>query len=223
MRFIRTNAPQGWVLKAVTLNGQDITDTPMEFPAGQTVTGLQVMLTKKVSSLSGLVADARGKPVLDATVVIFPADDKLWTNQSRFIKAARPDQDGTYRVTGLPPNESYLAVALQGLEDGQAGDPEFLATIKDSATKFTLGEGETKAVDVKLSPRAAMSMDASSGRSLPQGSVVRCSSWDQGSGMNKAVNNVFTEDAGVFCSRKCLGDYLKDDRSGMFGLGGQRS
>ncbi len=152
-RLIRTNAPQGWTLKSVNLNGQDITDTPMEFPSGQTVTGLQVTLTRKVSSLTGLVADSKGKPVLDATVVIFPADEKLWTYQSRFIKAARPDQDGTYRVTSLPPNESYLAVAFQGLEDGQAGDPEFLATIRDIGTKFTLEDGETKAVDVKLSTR----------------------------------------------------------------------
>jgi hypothetical protein len=152
-RLIRTNAPQGWTLKSVSLNGQDITDTPVEFPPGATVTGLQVVLTRKVSSLTGLVADARGKPVLDATVVIFPADEKLWAYQSRFIRAARPDQDGTYRVSALPPNESYLAVALQGLEDGQAGDPEFLATIKDMGTKFTLGDGEAKAVDVKLTAR----------------------------------------------------------------------
>ena len=82
--------------------------------------------------------------------MIFPSNDKLWTYQSRFIKAARPDQDGKYRVTALPP-ESYLVVALQGLEDGQAGDPDFLASIKDLATKLDLGEGESKAVDVKLS------------------------------------------------------------------------
>jgi hypothetical protein len=44
-------------------------------------------------------------------------------------------------------------VAVQGLEDGQAGDPEFLATVRDSAAKFDLGEGETKAVDVKLKPQ----------------------------------------------------------------------
>ncbi|MEO8681300.1 MAG: carboxypeptidase-like regulatory domain-containing protein [Vicinamibacterales bacterium] len=152
-RLIRAAAPQGWTLKSVNLNGQDITDVPTEFPPGQTLTGLQVTLTRKVSALTGVVADDKGKPVLDATVIIFPADEKLWTYQSRFIKAARPDQDGTYRVTALPPNEAYLAVALQGLEDGQAGDPEFLATIKDTAAKFSLGDGETKAVDVKLSTR----------------------------------------------------------------------
>jgi hypothetical protein len=152
-RLIRANAPQGWMLKSVFLNGQDITDVPTEFPPGQVVSGLQVTLTKKVSALSGLVTDARGNPVLDATVVVFPSNDKLWTFQSRFIKAARPDQDGKYEMSALPPDGNYLVVALQGLEDGQAGDPEFLATVKDLATKFSIAEGETKAVDVKLSAR----------------------------------------------------------------------
>jgi hypothetical protein len=148
--LVRTGLPQGWALKSISLNGQDITDTAVEFPQGQTVNGMQVVLTKKITTVSGLVADSRGNPALDSTVVVFPADDRLWTFQSRFIKAARPDQDGRYRVTGLPGSTSYLVVALQGLEDGQAGDPEFLASIKDQATGFELGEGDTKSVDIKL-------------------------------------------------------------------------
>jgi hypothetical protein len=150
---IRTSAPQGWMLKSVFLNGQDITDTPMEFPPGQSVSGVQVVMTKKIASVSGAVTDARGNPALDATVVVFPANEKLWTYQSRFIRAARPDQDGKYRVSALPSPEQYLVVAVQGLEDGQAGDPEFLASVRNSAAKFDLAEGETKAVDVKLNPQ----------------------------------------------------------------------
>jgi len=149
--ILRAQAPQGWAMKAVVINGEEITDTPTEFPAGQAVGGLQIVLTKNITSLTGQVMDSRGNPVLDATVVVFPSNEKLWTFQSRFIKAARPDQEGKYRITGLPGLENYLAVALQGLEDGQAGDPEFLATIKDLGTKVELGEGESKAVDVKLS------------------------------------------------------------------------
>jgi len=149
--IVRAQPPQGWAMKSVFVNGQEITDTATEFPAGQTVNGMQIVLTKKVTSLTGQVSDSKGNPVLDATVVVFPGNEKLWTFQSRFIKAARPDQEGKYRVTGLPGPEDYLVVALQGLEDGQAGDPEFLATIKDLATKLELGEGESKAVDVKLS------------------------------------------------------------------------
>ena len=149
--LIRAQAPQGWTMKSVIVNGDDITDMPTEFPAGQTVNGMQIVLSKKVTSLTGQVTDSRGNPVLDATIVVFPSDEKLWTYQSRFIKAARPDQDGKFQVTGLPGPERYLAVALQGLEDGQAGDPEFLAAIKELAARVELGEGESKSVDVKLS------------------------------------------------------------------------
>jgi hypothetical protein len=148
--LVRTSSPQGWTLKSVLLNGQDITDTPMEFPPGQTIGGLQIVMTKKVTTLSGLVTDGRGNPALDATVVVFPSDEKLWMYQSRFIKAARPDQDGRYRMTALPGGTDYLVVAVQRLEDGQAGDPEFLGSVRDSAVKLELGDGESKAVDVKL-------------------------------------------------------------------------
>jgi hypothetical protein len=151
--FIRTSTPQGWMLKSVAVNGQDITDTPTEFQPGQPIAGVQIVMTKKVTTLSGLVTDTRGNPVLDATVVVFPASESLWTFQSRFVKTARPDQEGRYRLTALPGSEEYLVAAVQGLEEGQAGDPEFLASLRDAAAQFELAEGETKAVDVKLAPR----------------------------------------------------------------------
>ena len=148
--LIRTSSPQGWTLKSILFNGQDVTDVALELPPAQVVSGVQIVMTKKVASVSGAVTDARGAPVLDATVVVFPANEKLWTYQSRFIRAARPDQEGRYEITPLPGPEQYLVVAVQGLEDGQAGDPDFLLSVKDEAARFELTEGETKAVDVKL-------------------------------------------------------------------------
>jgi len=149
-RVFRVNAPQGWSLKSVLLNGQDVTDVPLELPPGQTVSGMQIVITERATDLSGRVTDARSQPVTDVTVVIFPADEGKWTYQSRFIRAARPDQDGRYQIRGLPPSDDYLAIAVQGLEDGQAGDPEFLATIREHAAKLALGEGETRALDLRF-------------------------------------------------------------------------
>jgi hypothetical protein len=41
--------------------------------------------------------------------------------------------------------------------------------------------------------------------------------------VDSQTTNVMLEDSGVFCSRKCLGDYLKSgDRSGVFDLGGKK-
>jgi hypothetical protein len=149
-RLIRASAPQGWTTKTVTFNGQDVTDTPIEIPPGQTAGGFHVVLTDKVTNLSGRVVDARGDPVASAAVVIFPADERLWTFQSRFIRAARPDQQGRYQLTGLPPYDDYRILALSELEDGQAGDPEFLMRVREQGSRFSLNEGETKSVDVKL-------------------------------------------------------------------------
>ncbi len=149
-RVFRVNAPQGWSLKSVLLNGQDVTDIALDLPPGQTVAGLQIVITERATDLSGRVTDARSRPVTDVTIVIFPADEEKWVYQSRFIRAARPDQDGRYQIRALPPSDDYLAVAVQGLEDGQAGDPEFLASIREHAARFSLGEGETRALDLRF-------------------------------------------------------------------------
>jgi hypothetical protein len=151
-RLFRVNAPQGWVVHGVTLNSQDITDVPVDFAPGQTVTGVQVVLTRTVASLSGLVVDDGNQPMLDATVVAFPADDSRWTYLSRFIRTARPNQEGRFQITPLPAGD-YLIVAVQGLEDGQAGSPDFLAAVKSAAAAVTLKPGEARTMNVRLATR----------------------------------------------------------------------
>ena len=119
-------------------------------PGRWSTDGLQIVFTRKTTDLSGLVTDDRDEPVLDATVVIFPANKDLWTYSSRYVRSARPDTNGSYSFKSLPPSEDYLVIAVQNLEQGQGSDPEFLARAEE-AKRFSLNEGETKAVDIKLS------------------------------------------------------------------------
>jgi len=149
-RYVRITTPSAWTLKTVLVNSQDVTDVPVDAGPGEVVSGVQVVITRTLSSAEGTVLDDRRQPVLDATVVLFPADERLRYFQSRFVRSARPDQEGKFRITTLPPGE-YLAVAVQGIEDGQAGDPEFLAAIDDYAERVTIKPGETKTVTLGLS------------------------------------------------------------------------
>jgi hypothetical protein len=55
-----------------------------------------------------------------------------------------------FKIRALPPDEQYLAVAVDYLEDGEGGDPEFLEQIKERATQLLLGEGEVKALNLRL-------------------------------------------------------------------------
>jgi hypothetical protein len=142
---------QGWYLKEVRFDGDDITDDGLEFAPGRHIEGLLVVFTQKTTDLSGLVTDDRGKPVLDVSVVVFPADRDKWKFQSRYMRTARPDTQGRYNIKSLPPGDDYLVIAVQNLESGQGGDPDFLTRAREEAKTFTLVEGETKAADVKLS------------------------------------------------------------------------
>jgi hypothetical protein len=152
-RLIRANVGQnlGWYLKAVMLDAEDVTDSGIEFTPGRSYDGLQIIFTRKTTDLSGLVSDDRGRPVLDATVVIFPANRELWTYTSRYMRTARPDTNGRYSIKSLPPSDDYLIIAVQNLEQGQGGDPEFLSRAAEEAKRLSLTEGETKAFDIRLS------------------------------------------------------------------------
>ena len=61
----------------------------------------------------------------------------------------RPDQHGRFTLRGLPPDD-YIVVALEYVETGQENDPERLASWSTMGTKVTLGEGEAKAVTLKI-------------------------------------------------------------------------
>lgn len=150
-KFIRVNGlPQEWTLKAVILNGTDVTDSALEFRGSTDNSGLQIIVTDKVGDVNGKVTTARGDVTRDYTVVVFPDDPAKWAFPSRFVKTARADQQGQFRIRGLPPDARYLAVAVDYLEDGEGTDPQFLEQIKDRATRFSLGDGESKGVDLKI-------------------------------------------------------------------------
>ncbi len=146
--FVQTG---GWYLKAVFRGADDVTDSGVDFVPGRDVEDLQVVLTKKFTDLSGLVTDDRNRLIVDASVVIFPANRERWNAGSRYLRTLRPDTQGRYSSKGLPPGEDYLVIAVANLEQGQGGDPEFLTRAREEAKPLTLNEGETKSVDVKLS------------------------------------------------------------------------
>ena len=140
-RLIRGSAGggpnSGWYLKAVLYDGTDITDTGMEFSPGRTYEGLQVIFTRKTTDLSGALTDDRGRPIVDATVVVFPADQNKWTYSSRYVRTARPDTNGKYNFKSLPPGDDYLIIAVQNLESGQGSDPDFLTRAKEEGKSFS--------------------------------------------------------------------------------------
>ena len=150
--LIRMN-PQGNFanvrIKAVRLNGVDVTDTGLDVRPNEDLNGLEVELTTQFSDLSGFVSNSRGENVKDYSLVVFARDRQRWGAASRYLSGGRPDQDGKYRVRNLPAGD-YYAIALDYVEQGAGTDPEFLDRIKDRATEFSINDGETKTLSLKL-------------------------------------------------------------------------
>jgi len=143
--------PEGWTLKSIRANGKDVMDTALDFRGSEQV-AVQVVLTDRISELGGTVK-LKGQPVTEASVVVFPDDPALWVFPSRRVRLARLDQNGVFRVRGLPSGQRYLALAVDYLEQGEYQDPEFLDTLKARAIAFTLTDGESKNIELALIER----------------------------------------------------------------------
>jgi hypothetical protein len=107
-------------------------------------------VTPRLATVSGGVLDDRGGVALDATVIAFVDDPGKWGPHSRFIESARLDQQGRFTIRGLPPGR-YVATAVGYLEPGEERDPDLLEAWRQGGMPFTLSEGETHALDLRLS------------------------------------------------------------------------
>jgi hypothetical protein len=136
--------PAGWSVKAMTLGGLDASDLAIDV-AGEQAVPVTVVLTDQITDLSGTVAGADSS---GAYVVVFPADSGHWTE--RHIRSARTDASGRFRITGLPPGQRYLAVAVRELEQGQESDPDFLQQVQTGGAAFDLTLQEKRTLELKV-------------------------------------------------------------------------
>jgi hypothetical protein len=145
--LIRPNGnTRGWSLKSVTIDGRDVTDTPIDVRAGQTLANVSVAFTDKQTEINGTIATASGTPMPDYTVLAFTTDTSLWRPQARQIMTARPDQTGNYKIRGLPPGEYYL-VPVDPAEQGEWFDPAYLDDHRAGAARVNLTDGDVKTQD----------------------------------------------------------------------------
>jgi hypothetical protein len=138
-----------WILKAVLLDGKDVTDTLLDFGTAYSGKPVEVVLTQRKGEVSGVVQDDRGQLTSGYRVVLFPEDEQQWTPFSRFFAVGEPDQQGRFTIRNLPPAR-YLAAALESLEPGDERNPETLSRLRGTATTVELSEGQSRSISLRL-------------------------------------------------------------------------
>ena len=149
VRFSVKRLPAGWAVKSVSLDGAEIDDVPTDFGSGRRQ--VEIVLTDKVSSVTGIIVDRNGRPLPSYSVVLFPPDPSRWHRESRFLATARSDNAGHFRLESVPPG-TYLAVAVAALPMGSWQDPSVLQRLQSSAETIRLGEGQQLTISIRASP-----------------------------------------------------------------------
>jgi hypothetical protein len=153
MHWIRSGGQvRGWTLKSVLVGARDVVDTPIELRSNQQLSNVNIVFTNKLTQISGTVTNEQSAPITDFTVLAFSTDAALWRPLARQIMTARPDQNGRYQIRGLPPGDYHLAT-VDPAEQGEWFEPAFLDQQRLNATRVTLGDGDMKTVDFRISTR----------------------------------------------------------------------
>jgi len=119
--------------------------------SGERWDGVKVVLSSRLTTVTGAVAAERDDQSGTGTVLLYRDDPALWGDGSRHVRAVRPSQAGEFEVKGLLPG-AYYGIAVGYLAEGDWFDPEVLASLRDRSTRFTLSEGESRTLKLKLTP-----------------------------------------------------------------------
>jgi hypothetical protein len=90
---------QGWTFEAVMHSGNNITNRPIEFDAGRSISGVEIVFTDRIGEVSVTVSDERGAPTQDYVAILFPAEKEKW-GDPRFVRA----QANSAPASGANPN-----------------------------------------------------------------------------------------------------------------------
>jgi len=100
---------QRWWLRSVQQGGRQVTAEALDLDAHAVMT-----FTDRNPELTGVVRNAKGDPVPNATVLLFPRNEKLWLDSGPrplMVRSTRADLNGVFRFPN-PIEGSYRVVAL---------------------------------------------------------------------------------------------------------------
>ena len=151
--FRVTGVPDGWMVKTITINGTDVSDRIVEFTGRERAARAELVLTSRVTEVSGRITGSGVSASPNATVIVFPEDTTKWAYPSRYLRSTRVGERGEFAISGLPPDARYRAIAVDYVAAGEDTDPDFLAAISERATPFSLGDGERQTLSLVLVER----------------------------------------------------------------------
>lgn len=120
---ISFDTDEGYFVKSLTQRGRDLLRQPLKIEGGSEVSGVTVVLSAEVGSLSGKLLTPQRKPLDMLRFALFPVDESKWPGGSgvgfRGGVSGTSDLAGAFKVSG-PPGEYYFVVLNRPIESIEA-------------------------------------------------------------------------------------------------------
>ena len=148
-RLVRASAPSAAAFFHHTLiGGVDATERGVEVTAD--ISGVEIHLTTRPSQLLGAVVDAKGAPFPEAAVLVFSTNRADWLLPGGLrYRDFRLTGEGKFRATAIPAG-NYLAAIVPLEDSGHWADPDYLDSLRATATPLTLTDGGTTTVTLTV-------------------------------------------------------------------------
>lgn len=133
-----------------TSGGRTISDDSLEV-GYQNISDVLIVCGDPATHLRGFVRDDRGQLDPRARVVAFSTDRRFWsglTYRGRRNVEMRVSPGATYDIPNLPPGD-YFIVAIPEMATSEWQLPAVRDTLIGSATRVTIGSGESRAIDLR--------------------------------------------------------------------------
>jgi len=147
---VSQNGNEKWFVRSMTLGRLDLATRLLEVGRDD-LSGVAVTMTDRPSPLEGLVVNANGAAVRDATVVVFPVDRTAWTSAHDRLAGFRRTRslNGTYRFAHIQPGD-YFVAAVDERRMGDWPRREFLESLTKHAAPLRVVGGESQTLTLKV-------------------------------------------------------------------------
>jgi hypothetical protein len=141
-----------WVVKSIVYRGKDITDLVLPVDERDQFHDVRIVITDSGSEVSGVVRNPRDLPVANTGVLVCSKAPIFWMRTSRRARVTFTDQDGRWRVAGLPPGE-YFAVASPMIDESALGRRDRLEALRSIGTPFRVDSDDARpTLTLQLNP-----------------------------------------------------------------------
>ena len=145
------NGTAGTYVKSIRLGSHEVSASGIQIDATTAAAPLQITLSPSMSTITGIVQTADGKPVVSSTVTIVsvqhdPGSRTMMTGS---------DRNGRFTTPGIPPG-TYRVFAWEDLDTAQRYDADNLVQFRNQSVTVTLKENESAQVTLRQIPASTL-------------------------------------------------------------------